>query len=235
MVQHKRTQSRWAVKAPAETNNSYDSELKKPILRRSYSEETDLSEAGKQSGHSSGDESWSDSSVQGAKTKLSGEAGLFVPQQATQSSAEQRTRLWSGASVFVPGQMPSQQMTPTFAPDQMTIGQQMPVMFMPQMMPMEAQCMPYMAPCYYMAPDGCYYMATDGMCPATMPVISGAAPCVEAAKQPPVAVFKKEPAKETVKPSTIKDPKFTGSPASSPKSRWADLDDDDEAEDPWLQ
>jgi len=238
MVQHKRTQSRWAVKAPVapETNNSYDSELKKPVLRRSYSEETDLSEAGKLSGHSSGDESWSDSSVQGAKTKLSGEAGLFVPQQPKQSSADQRTRLSSGASVFVPGQMPAQQMTPTFAPDQMPLGQQMPVMFMPQMMPMEA--MPYMAPCYYMAPDGCYYMATDGMCPVTMPVISGAPPvepCVEAPKEFPVAVFKKEPAKETVKPSTIKDPKFTGSPAASPKSRWADLDDDDEAEDPWLQ
>jgi len=208
-------------------------------MRRTYSEETDLSDTGKFCGSSSGDESWSGMSdsgsvpttkpVEHSRTKLSGEAGLFVPQQQVQPSSEQRTRLSSGASVFVPGQMTSQQMPPSFAP-QMT---QTPV-FMPQMMPMDTS-MQYMAPCYYMMSDG----PTWGMCPVAMPVTSGADPQFMPSELTPDETSN-VPA-EAVEPATpkivaMKSPQF-GSPKSliSPsKSRWADLDDDDESDDPWL-
>jgi len=238
MVHQKRlrNQSMWtAVKAPAETNNTYDSEPKKTGMRRTYSEDTDLSETGKVSSNSSGDESWSDASPCSGKTKLSGGAGLFVPQQSMQGPGEQRTKLSSGASVFVPGQMASQQAPPAYNPQT----SQAPPMFMPQMMPMD-QGMPYMAPCYYMAADGCYYMVQDAsmMCPIGMPMMSGAAmPLAPLAPQEPTEDPMAEPAKEIIKPSTVKDPNFIGKAAAnaSGKSRWADLDDDDDADDPWLQ
>lgn len=241
MVHYKRTQSRWAVKAPAETDNMYDSEPKKRGICRMDSEETDLSETGNFSSNSSGDESWSDNSPSSSKTKLKCEAGLFVPKQPMHGSGEQRTKLSSGASVFVPGQMVSQQVPPTFSAQM----PHAPNMFVPQMMPMD-HAMPYMAAYCYMPSDGCYYMVPDAStgigCPVAMPVIPGASPpCVpfeaplakESGARPAM-----ERAKEHVKPSTIKDPQFTGKEAASPtgKSRWADLDDDDYEEDnPWLQ
>jgi len=235
MVHHTRTQSWWTVKNPQENNNTYDNERDKLGLRRTYSEETDLSESGKFSGTSSGDESWSDMSPSSGKTKLSREAGLFVPQQPVQASGEQqpqRTKLSSNASVFVPGQMASQ-MAPNFTPQ---LPQTSPL-FMPQMMPMD-QGMPCMAPCYYMAPaapDGCYYnvMVPDGsmMCPVAMPVISGES-------QPPAAL----------EASTVKTEEHVMKAGKMPlnerrkdslvepsKKRWADLEDDDDSEDPWLQ
>lgn len=230
MVHHNRTrtQSWWSVKNPHESNNTYDNEAKKPGMRRTYSEETNLSESKFSSNYSSGDESWSDSSPTSGKTKLSGEAGLFVPQQPKQGSGE-RTKLSSGASVFVPGQMASQ-MTPNFAPH---LPQASP-MFMPQMVPMD-QGMPCVAPCYYMAPDGCYYMAPDGcmMCPVAMhPAPSGAAPPLAPLPLEAPMVPAEEPVEELKKPATpvatIKD--------SKPKGKaWADLMDDDDEEDPWLQ
>lgn len=231
MVHPKRTQSRWSVKAPAASNNACDSELTKPGMRRSYSEDTDLSETGKISGNSSGDESWSGmSDSTPAKSKLSGEAGLFIPQQPVQPPlSEQRTRLSSAASVFVPGQMQSQQAAPAFAP-------QTPV-FMPQMMPVES----YASPCFYMAPDGSTWGMPDGsawgMCPVAMPVISGAPPPVvdtaipdEESKMPMEP--KIEGKTEAFGPQSVGSPK----PASnaSGKTRWADLDDDDESDNPWL-
>lgn len=240
MVHHKRTQSRWSVKAPAASNNAYDSELTKPGMRRSYSEDTDLSETGKISGNSSGDESWSgmsDSTPTPAKSKLSGEAGLFIPQQPVQPpSSEQRTRLSSAASVFVPGQMQSQQVAPTYAPQM----PQTPV-FMPQMM----ESMPYASPCFYMAPDG----STWGMCPVAMPVISGAPPPVDVVIPDESSKMPKEPESEakaeSLSPQSVGKPKPAApkcalnnpnSPASnaSGKTRWADLDDEDESDDPWL-
>jgi len=234
--QYKRNQSRWSVKAPQETSNAHGSEftdnkLGKPGMRRTYSGETDLSEAGlshARSGSSSGDESWSGMSdsgsvpatkpVEHSRTKLSGEAGIFVPQQQAQPSPEpQRTRLSSGASVFVPGQMSSQ------AP-----------MFMPQMMPMDTS-MQYMAPCFYATPDG----PSWGMCPVAMPVISGTVPqlvpselTLDEASNVPA-----EPQKAMEPEDPVSSPKLTGSPkplVSPSKSRWADLDDDDDADDPWL-
>jgi len=243
MVYHKRTQSRWAAKASAGTNNTYDREFAKPGLHRTYSQDTDLSETGKYSSSSSGDESWSEMpSPAAGTTKLSGEAELFVPQQATQVPGKQRTRLSSGASAFVPGQMASQQMAPAFTAPMPPTPANGAVIVMPQMMPMDqANVMPYMASCY-MAPDGCYYMAADGMCPVAMPVILGATPppppsgvpeaFMEATKEP-------DPPMQPEKPSALKDPQFTGSPKAAPnasgKSRWADLNDDDDADDPWLQ
>eukprot|EP00746_Dinoflagellata_sp_MGD_P164909 gnl/MRDRNA2_/MRDRNA2_93859_c0_seq1.p1 gnl/MRDRNA2_/MRDRNA2_93859_c0~~gnl/MRDRNA2_/MRDRNA2_93859_c0_seq1.p1 ORF type:complete len:235 (-),score=50.49 gnl/MRDRNA2_/MRDRNA2_93859_c0_seq1:168-872(-) len=234
MVQHKRTQSRWAAKASPGTNNTYSAkEFAKPGLQRTYSQDTDLSDTGNYSHSSSGDESWSEipslaNSPAGGTTKLSGEAELFVPQQPTQVPGKQRTRLSSGASVFVPGQMASQQMAPMpMQPTPAFIG-------MPQMMPMDqANVMPYMSP-YYMGPDGCYYMAVDGVCPVAMPVISGTAPLPPSSGAP-------EASKEPAPPlplrecSVLKDPSPKAAPNASGKSRWADLNDDDDADDPWLQ
>jgi hypothetical protein len=229
-----------------ETSNAYDSELAKPGMRRTYSEETDLDDTGKSS---SGDESWSGmsdnakTSKEQGRTKLSGDAGIFVPQQSVQSSSEKqsgshvdrpekaaRTRLSSGASVFVPGQMTSQQMAPTYAP-QMS---QTP-MFMPQMMPME-QAMPYMNPWYYMAPDG----STWGTCPVAMPVTSGATPpllpdeALQAPAEPQQAMEPETPQKDPVKNSPSTGSPKSGSLHGSSKTRWADLDDEDDSDDPWL-
>lgn len=250
MVHHKRTQSRWAAKATEGTNNTYDKEFAKPGLQRTYSQDTDLSDTGKYSSSSSGDESWSSSpanSPAAATTKLSGEAELFVPQQPKQVPGKQRTRLSSGASVFVPGQMASQQMAPAFAAPMQPTPANGAVIVMPQMMPMDqanvmpmdqANVMPYMAPCY-MAPDGCYYMA-DGMCPVAMPVILGPAPLPAPTGVPGAFI---EATKEPDPPMQLKDDQFNGSPKAassvspkaSGKSRWADLNDDDDADDPWLQ
>lgn len=239
MVYHKRTQSRWAANTSLGTNNTYDSEFAKPGIHRTYSEETDLSETGKYSSSSSGDESWSEmSSLPGTPamgaTKLSREAELFVPQQPAQVPGKQRTRLSSGASVFVPGQMPSQQMTPAFTTPMPPTPANGTVILVPQMMPMDqANVMPYMAPCY-MAPDGCYYpVGADSVCPVAMPVILGAAPL------PPSGVMEPDPPMQPEEPSVMKDPHFIDSqkaaPNASGKSRWADLNDDDDADDPWLQ
>lgn len=236
MVHHKHNQSRWAAKASVGTNNTCDSEFAKSGIRRTYSQDTDLSETGKYSSSSSGDESWSEmpslpSTPAAGKTKLSGEAELFVPQQSTQGPGEGRTRLSSGASVFVPGQMAPPQMAPAFTTP-------MPP---PQMMPMDqSNIMPYMP--YMMAPDGCYYVAAEGVCPVAMPVILGAAPLLAPSGVPEAFTETiKEPAlpMQPEKPATMKDPQFTGSPKAaanaSGKSRWADLNDDDDADDPWLQ
>lgn len=254
MVYHKRTQSRWAAKASVGMNNTHDREFVKPGIRRTYSEDTNLSETGKWSSSSSasGDESWSElsspeaSPVAGRKTKLSGEAELFVPQQSTQGPGEQRTRLSSGASVFVPGQMASQQVAPAFSAP---MGQmpQAPVngavMLMPQMAPMDqANVMQFMAPCY-MAPDGCYYVAAaDGVCPVTMPVILGGIPQPAPFGMPEAsteAIQEPERPMQLEKPSTMKDAPCIGNQKTaantSGKSRWADLDDDDDLDNPWLQ
>jgi hypothetical protein len=252
MVYPKRNQPRWAAKASVGMNNTYDTEVVKPGMRRTYSEDTNLSETGKWSSSSSasGDESWSEMSSPpmtpaAGKTKLSGEAELFVPQQSAQGPGEQRTRLSSGASVFVPGQMASQQAGPAFStpmPPMPQASANGAVMMMPQMTPMDqGNVMPFMAP-YYMAPDGCYYVAADGVCPVTMPVILGSAPpqapfgmpesYTEAIKEP------EQPSMTQETPS-MKNAPFIGNQKSpsnaSGKSRWADLDDDDDTDNPWLQ
>jgi len=244
MVHHKRTPSRWAAKASVGTNNTCDSEFAKSGIRRTYSQDTDLSETGKYSSSSSGDESWSETislpgSPAAGKTKLSGQAEIFVPQQPMQSPGEHRTRLSSGASVFVPGQMTSSQMAPAFTPMPPTPADG----YMPQMMPMDqANIMPNMSPMPYIMPDGCYYVAADGMCPVAMPVILGAAPLLPPSGVPEVpteAKMEPELPMQPKKPVMMKDPQFTGVPKpaanASGKSRWADLDDDDDADDPWLR
>lgn len=244
MVHHKRNQSRWA---PKETNKTYNSEFTKAGIRRTYSEETDLSETSRYSSNSSGDESWSDMSptYQG-KTKLSGEAAIFVPQQPVQGSGEQRTRLSSGASAFVPGQMMSQQVAPAYTTQMSPSPANGPFMLMPQMMPMDqaqmmpldqANVMPHMAPYYngYMAQEGCYFGQPSGECPIAMPVILGTTcepplpfEAPQACTEAPIAPAE-QPTHFTSKPNPC-----TPKANASGKSRWADLEDDDETEDPWL-
>jgi len=197
-----------------------DNEVKKPI-QRSMSEDTCLSEAGRVSGNSSGDESWSDRSSSGpdtpvdqGKTKLSTNASLFVPLQAEEKSTDevpewrkktdeapdwrkkrqtgnQRTNLSSGASVFQPGHGFGSQ---DGYPQMMSQPQVNPLLS-PQVNPYmmaQSQANPYMAPCY---PAQQYYMAPDGtmwgMCPVAMPVIQGQPPPLMPGDVPSAPVVQK--------------------------------------------
>lgn len=261
MVYHKRSQPRWAVKAPAEIGKTYKNEFKQPGMRRTYSEETILSETSKLSGNSSGDESWSamydnaggagpSPSAESGRTKLSNTANLFIPHQPVQDSGEQRTRLSSGASMFVPGQLCSQQVVPGFN------AQTQPVpMFMPQMVPMD-QAMPYMATWPYCDSYMVLENSSWGICPFAVPAIPGAPPesvadeCADLPPEPLETVKAEAPGREAQGSYAAcrvekdckefgdgrpKDPQFVGSPKSpsnaSGRKRWADLSDDDDGSD----